>query len=322
MIGALPIAPARYGSYSVEETCNPVKVERRFRNSLATPLTNIELYGLIIIMLESTIIQEKSKKGYLVTVSLIVSILLLTGWSWSLFASNFNLGYINSISELTRPIPIQQQEVEIKQPEPVRQQRTNAPQSNNEQVSIRRENIQRIDETPKEIPPVNSVIGVIQRPIGDYKIGDKDLDIQPKGRGTDTSNTDGVPQGLVQTTPIAKEEKEPEVVVKPNPKSSEVVVKKAIKRNIGVVNSKALYLAQPPYPNAAKSVRAQGQVSVVIRIDKQGNVTVISASGNPLLLQAARDAASRSKFSPTITKSTESDEATEVTGTIIYNFKL
>lgn len=85
----------------------------------------------------------------------------------------------------------------------------------------------------------------------------------------------------------------------------------------GVLNGKATNLVKPPYPAAAKAVRASGAVNVQVTVDEQG--TVISAtavSGHPLLRAAAVSAARASKFSPTLL----SGKPVKVTGVIVYNF--
>lgn len=86
-----------------------------------------------------------------------------------------------------------------------------------------------------------------------------------------------------------------------------------------ILTSKAISLPQPPYPPIAKQARIQGPVSIQILVDERGNV--ISAhvvSGNPMLTYAARDAAMRARFTPTLL----SDQPVKVQGTIIYNFVL
>ena len=68
----------------------------------------------------------------------------------------------------------------------------------------------------------------------------------------------------------------------------------------GVLNGKAISLPKPPYPPAAKAVRASGSVSVQVLIDESGNVLSATAvSGHPLLHAAATSAARGAKFSPT-----------------------
>src|SRR5215203_2516567 len=85
----------------------------------------------------------------------------------------------------------------------------------------------------------------------------------------------------------------------------------------GVVNGKATNLVKPPYPAAARAVRAAGAVNVQVTIDESGNVISASAvSGHPLLRASAVQAARSSKFSATML----AGQAVKVTGVIVYSF--
>lgn len=87
----------------------------------------------------------------------------------------------------------------------------------------------------------------------------------------------------------------------------------------GVLNGKALNFVNPPYPAAAKAVRAAGAVNVQVMIDGQGNVISAAAvSGHPLLKPAAEASAKALKFSPTFL----SGQPVTVSGVIVYNFKI
>lgn len=85
----------------------------------------------------------------------------------------------------------------------------------------------------------------------------------------------------------------------------------------GVVNGKAKSLPIPPYPAAAKAVKASGVVKVQVTIDENGDVVSAAATdGHPLLRAAAVEAARNAKFAPT----TLSGQPVKVSGVIIYNF--
>ena len=87
--------------------------------------------------------------------------------------------------------------------------------------------------------------------------------------------------------------------------------------NGGVLNGKAVTLAKPVYPPAARAVKAEGAVNVQVTIDEQGNIASASAvSGHPLLRQAAEEAARASKFAPTLLEGVP----VRVTGIITYVF--
>jgi protein TonB len=86
-----------------------------------------------------------------------------------------------------------------------------------------------------------------------------------------------------------------------------------------VLLSKVISLPQPPYPILAKQIKALGAVNVQILVDEQGRVVSAQAvTGNPMLLAAAKDAALRARFTPTIL----SGVAVKVQGVITYNFVL
>ncbi len=88
----------------------------------------------------------------------------------------------------------------------------------------------------------------------------------------------------------------------------------------GVLNGKALKLAQPAYPMAARMDRASGSVHVRVLIDETGKVisaqAINAGSTNLALVNAAEDAARHSLFTPTVL----SGVAVKVYGIIIYNF--
>lgn len=87
--------------------------------------------------------------------------------------------------------------------------------------------------------------------------------------------------------------------------------------NGGVLNGKAVSLAKPEYPPAAKAVNAAGTVNVSIKIDEKGDVIFADAvSGHALLRKASEEAALASKFSPTFL----SGKAVTVSGVLVYNF--
>ena len=88
----------------------------------------------------------------------------------------------------------------------------------------------------------------------------------------------------------------------------------------GVLNGRAVYKPQPEYPAMAKSVRAQGTVTVQVLVDETGKVIEAKATRTPhfSLGAAAEDAARRARFTPTLL----SGAPVKVTGIITYNFLL
>ncbi|MBK8465472.1 MAG: energy transducer TonB [Chloracidobacterium sp.] len=85
----------------------------------------------------------------------------------------------------------------------------------------------------------------------------------------------------------------------------------------GVLNGKAMSLAKPPYPAAAKAIRAGGAVSVQVVILEDGSMYSAEAfSGHPLLRRSSEIAACSSKFTPTLL----SGQPVKVSGIIVYNY--
>lgn len=87
----------------------------------------------------------------------------------------------------------------------------------------------------------------------------------------------------------------------------------------GVLNGKAVSLPQPAYPEAARTMNAQGSVAVRVTVDESGNViSATPVSGHPLFAATATQAARQSKFAPT----NLSGQPVKVTGMIVYNFSV
>lgn len=86
-----------------------------------------------------------------------------------------------------------------------------------------------------------------------------------------------------------------------------------------VLVSKAISLPQPPYPPIAKQIGVQGAVNVQILVDEEGKVISAQAvTGHPTLLHAAKEAALRARFTPTVLNG----QPVKVQGVITYNFVL
>ena len=89
--------------------------------------------------------------------------------------------------------------------------------------------------------------------------------------------------------------------------------------NVGQLNSKALTLPKPLYPDAARRMRLEGAVRVLVLIDESGKVVSARAeSGHTMLRPAAVDAALRARFTPALV----SGQPVPVSGFITYTFSL
>jgi len=259
--------------------------------------------------------------GFLLTTFILVFAICFGGILWSLtdqFNNYFRTGLSGDLdlSNLVAPVPVADEEPPPK-PEVKPEEQKKAPNAD-----VRKEVIQDVNESPKvpdvisdkksDIPPRRPNVQTIQ--------GDNNLDSNNPAptsyRGPVSTDNKGVegPGG----TPNAGgdgEDAPPPKKETPKPTPTAPPVPKIVSG--GVVNGKAVNLVKPPYPPAARAVRASGTVNVQVTIDENGSVISASAvSGHPLLKQAAEQAARSSKFSPTLL----SGQKVKVTGVIVYNF--
>ncbi|MEP7149360.1 MAG: tetratricopeptide repeat protein [Acidobacteriota bacterium] len=90
--------------------------------------------------------------------------------------------------------------------------------------------------------------------------------------------------------------------------------------NAGVVNGKALYLAKPIYPDAARDARSEGTIQVDVLINETGSVIsacAVETKQDVALIEVSERAAYKSRFSPT----TLDGRPIKVSGRIVYSFK-
>ena len=86
----------------------------------------------------------------------------------------------------------------------------------------------------------------------------------------------------------------------------------------GVLNSRALEMPAPIYPNAAKQKHIRGTVKVDVVIDEQGKVISARATDGPKeLREAAVEAAKKARFNPTRLHGA----LIKTTGTLVYKFE-
>lgn len=89
--------------------------------------------------------------------------------------------------------------------------------------------------------------------------------------------------------------------------------------NVGHLNSKALSLPKPIYPQMGKQMRLEGTVKVAVVIDESGKVISARAeSGHMMLRPAAVAAARQAKFTPALV----SGQPVPFSGFITYTFSL
>lgn len=264
---------------------------------------------------------DGKRSGFLLVTLVLVFSVFFGSIVWSLFAKDLAMGEdLGELSNMVAPVPVPEDEPPPPEPEqkPEKQQNTEKVEST---LPTRQVNMARVDEpiAPDKIQTTQNTQKA--RPNTAFQISDKDTDVSAPSTGPvrDSSSSGGP---TVVSTPkpqvVDKEDDEPPPVVKtptPTPKPTPPPVPKTISG--GVVNGKAVNLVKPPYPPAAKAVRASGAVNVQVTIDENGNVISASAvSGHALLKAAAEQAARASKFSPTML----SGQKVKVTGVIVYNF--
>lgn len=266
---------------------------------------------------KSTTQENTRRSGFLLTVFLVMVAALVGGWTYSLFGKEYGVSDDLELSQLVAPVPIAEEEPPKPEPEqkPEKQEQK---QTTEQDVTVRKELIARIDQAPKEPPVVstNKFSGKTIPEFGRYKQGDRDVDATPQNTGRQSTGDTGG-GGFEPSTP-AEPVKTPEASKPPPPPPPPPAAPKPTKPiSKGVINGSATSLPKPPYPPAAKAVRAAGAVNVQVLIDENGNVVSASAvSGHPLLRQAAVQAARSAKFKPTLL----SGQPVKVNGVIVYNF--
>jgi len=107
-------------------------------------------------------------------------------------------------------------------------------------------------------------------------------------------------------------------VIKPVP-STTVADNKPLRLTSTVLQGKAIERRTPAYPQLARQIHLQGEVSVEVMISPDGRVeSARVVSGHPMLAQCAREAAMGWRFGPTLLNKTP----VRVTGVITFIFKL
>lgn len=253
--------------------------------------------------------EDTRRSSFLLTTFVIMVTILMSSWLYSLFAKDYGMGGDElSLETLVAPPVIE----EAPEPEPEKQ-----PEKKDPNVDVRKELIQNIMSTPVKPPDKTSVE---RSPIKEMrldrftKVGSSDLNtgqqVDPSlARAVDRGGTGSGDTGTTTFT-------EPKETTPPPPPPPP---KKEPPKTIsgGVLNGKATSLPKPPYPPAARAVRASGAVSVQVLISETGSVISANAvNGHPLLRAAAVSAARGARFSPTML----SGQPVKVSGVITYNF--
>jgi len=251
--------------------------------------------------------EDAKRSGFILTTLAIMVTILVSAWLYSLFAKDYGMGGDElSLETLVAPPVVE----EAPEPEPEKQPE----KQKDPNVDVRKEIIQAAFESPKEVPKIS-----VER----QTIPPRDpTRFTMKGNENYTAANPLPPDydGPVNTTGTGSDSGNPgqggdaDDGPAPPPPPKKVVPKQI---SGGVLNGKATSLPKPPYPPAARAVRASGAVSVQVLIDEGGSVVSASAvSGHPLLRAAAVQAARGARFSPTQL----SGQPVKVSGVITYNF--
>jgi len=261
--------------------------------------------------------ENARKNSFLITTLGVLVAVLLSGWTYSLFAKNFGMGTGDfEFASLVAPV-VPAEEPPAPEPEQKQPERRQT-ESNNERLTVI-DKVPRMEDSLDNPPKIEDSRQIKSAPLkadewDKFKEGSENNYGRREGDGTE--NGEGLKQ-TPGTKPEDEDDKLPEVVVKPTPAPTVKAVKPAPKSG-GVLNGKAISLVKPPYPPAAKAMGIKDTVTVQVLIDEQGNViSATAASGHVLLRAAAVQAARQTKFSPTKL----SDQPVRVTGVIIYNFQ-
>jgi TonB family protein len=86
---------------------------------------------------------------------------------------------------------------------------------------------------------------------------------------------------------------------------------------VGVLNSKAVSLPKPVFPEEARRIRSSGRVTVRVVVDETGKVISAQAIDGPAPLREAAEAAARqARFEPTV----KDGITVKIAGTLTYDF--
>lgn len=246
----------------------------------------------------------------LVTIAAYAVILFGAGIA-SIYAYDARLEEQTSSLELLNwvpPVPTTAPKPILDHSQPVRRPATsNAPVDRHVDVPIRTEAIARTDDPTKVPDNVGTKSSPIPPVTGNFRFGDRNVD--PPAATTGDSSNCATCTGTPATVVVPDKAPEPPVVKPPTTQRVPSVV----------LASKAISLPQPVYPIMAKQTGTHGPVNIQILVDEQGKV--ISAqvvAGNPMLTSAAKEAAMRARFTPTILNG----QPVKIQGVIIYNFVL
>lgn len=209
------------------------------------------------------------------------------------------LNWVPQVTSATQPVR-QHDSQPIRRSAP-----SNAPVDRNVTESVRTTAIAQTNDPTRVPDNVGTKASDVPPVTGAFHLGDRNVD--PPTTASNNST------GCITCNGTA-----PVVRVEETPPTPPIVKPPTTQRVTSVVlTSKAISLPQPAYPPIAKQIHLGGAVAIQILVDEQGKVIMAQAvSGHPTLVPAAKDAAMRARFTPTMLNG----QAVKVQGVITYNF--
>lgn len=263
-------------------------------------------------LIESDSVQAdfKSRTRYFMLSSVVVGILFLTAVVISLYASDIEIG--TSDFDMTRLIA--PEIVEVPEPEPEELSAPSEPTQTSD-IPVRNTQTARADSSTIIPDGVSTVANKFKEiPVGRFTF-DTGPETDGSGRpGNETGKISGQPgtTGLAETMRASQTTE-----TRPPPPPVRKIDKPEPIRSLGVINGEAISLPQPPYPETARRMGIQGDVTVQVLISEEGRVISSKAiKGHAFLKVTAESAARRAIFSPTYL----SKKPVKVTGLIVYKF--
>jgi periplasmic protein TonB len=255
---------------------------------------------------------KRRSSFFLITVAAYAMILFAAGiasiyaYDAQLEAQTSGLELLNWVPPVT---PAAKPPRETRSQQTRRSAATNAPVDRNITISERRAAIPPTND-PRIVPHDVGIKGSDIPPVtGQVRLTGRDVD--PPFTPSDNSSGCVTCNGTLTVVRVDTDSKPPEPPPMKPPTTERVASR--------VLTSKAISLPQPSYPIMAKQTRTQGAVNIQILVDEQGKVISAQAvSGNPMLTPAAKDAAMRARFTPTVLNG----QPVKIQGVITYNFVL
>jgi len=210
------------------------------------------------------------------------------------------LNWVPQITPATAPPPRDVRPT-IRRPAP-----STAPIDRHITESVRTDAVASTNDPTKVPDKVGTKASTVPPVTGNFHLGDKNVDPPAMPGNANLCLT------CNSEAPRIKIEERPPEPPPVKPPTTERVTSR-------VLISKIINLPQPPYPAIAKQTHTEGKVNIQILVDEQGKViSAQSVFGSPLLVTAAKEAAMRARFTPTVLNGVP----VKIQGVITYNFVL